>query len=105
PDSLLIDEVFAVGDLNFQQQCIRTLQTFQSEGKTLVFVSHSPEAVRNICRRVCVLDRGRLMYGVEVDGGLAMYERCTAAPPVESGDVTPRQIESALDLTDAELDL
>jgi len=105
PDLLLIDEVFAVGDLNFQQQCIRTLQTFQSEGKTLVFVSHSPEAVRNICRRVCVLDRGRLMYDGEVDGGLAMYERFTAAPPVESGDVTPRQIESALDLTDAELDL
>src|SRR5262245_61675671 len=75
PDLLLIDEVFAVGDMDFQRQCIRTLQTFQSQGKTLVFVSHSPEAIRSICRRVSVLDRGRLMFDGEVDAGLAMYER------------------------------
>jgi ABC-type polysaccharide/polyol phosphate transport system ATPase subunit len=105
PDLLLIDEVFAVGDLNFQRQCIRTLQTFQSEGKTIVFVSHSPEAVRNICHRVCVLDRGRLMYDGEVDGGLTMYERLMAAPVVAADEPAPRQIQSALDLTDSELDL
>ncbi len=105
PDLLLLDEVFAVGDNNFQQQCVRTLQTFQSEGKTLVFVSHSPEAVRSICRRVCVLDRGRLMYDGEVGDGLAMYERLTATPTIEPGEAKPRRIESALDLTEAELDL
>jgi len=105
PDLLLIDEVFAVGDLNFQRQCIRTLQTFQSEGKTLVFVSHAPEAIRSICRRVCVLDRGRLMYDGEVDEGLTMYERLMTAPVVTADEPAPRQIQSALDLTDAELDL
>jgi ABC-type polysaccharide/polyol phosphate transport system ATPase subunit/SAM-dependent methyltransferase len=105
PDLLLIDEVFAVGDMDFQRQCIRTLQTFQSEGKTLVFVSHSPEAIRSICRRVSVLDRGRLMFDGEVDDGLAMYERLMSAPVVTESESTPRQIQSALDLTDAELDL
>jgi len=104
PDLLLIDEVFAVGDMDFQRQCIRTLQTFQSEGKTLVFVSHSPEAIRSICRRVCVLDRGRLMYDGDVDAGLTTYERLMTAPP-DSPEPAPRQVQSALDLTDAELDL
>jgi ABC-type polysaccharide/polyol phosphate transport system ATPase subunit/SAM-dependent methyltransferase len=105
PDLLLLDEVFAVGDMDFQRQCIRTLQTFQSEGKTLVFVSHAPEAIRNLCRRVCVLDRGRLMYDGDVDGGLSMYERLMTAPAGGPGEPAPRQIQSALDLTDAELDL
>jgi len=104
PDLLLLDEVFAVGDLDFQRQCIHTLQTFQSQGKTIVFVSHSPEAIRSICRRVCVLDRGRLMFDGDVDAGLAMYERLMAAPPADD-TAAPRQVQSALDLTDAELDL
>jgi ABC-type polysaccharide/polyol phosphate transport system ATPase subunit/SAM-dependent methyltransferase len=105
PDLLLIDEVFAVGDLDFQKQCIRTLQTFQSEGKTIVFVSHSLEAIRNICRRVCVLDRGRLIFDGDVDNGLAMYERAMETPAAEGTDTAPRQVQSALELTDAELDL
>src|ERR1051326_8018052 len=106
PDLLLIDEVFAVGDLDFQRQCIRTLPTFQSQGKTIVFVSHSTEAIRAICRRVCVLDRGRLMFDGEVDEGLAMYERLMAAPASpEAGAAPPRQVQSALELTEAELDL
>jgi SAM-dependent methyltransferase len=45
------------------------------EGKTLIFVSHSPAAIRSICRRVCVLDGGELEFDGEVEGGLAFYER------------------------------
>jgi ABC-type polysaccharide/polyol phosphate transport system ATPase subunit/SAM-dependent methyltransferase len=105
PDLLLLDEVFAVGDMDFQKQCIRTLQTFQSQGKTIVFVSHSPEAIRNICRRVCVLDRGRLVYDGGVDNGLAMYAQTMAAPEAADGTPAPRQVQSAIELTDAELDL
>jgi len=102
PDLLLLDEVFAVGDLDFQKQCIRTLQTFQSLGKTIVFVSHAPEAIRTICRRVCVLDRGRLVYDGAVEAGLSSYERMMTRPADAAG---PRPVQSALDLTDAELDL
>jgi SAM-dependent methyltransferase len=107
PDLLLLDEVFAVGDIDFQRQCIHTLQTFQSQGKTIVFVSHAAEAVRSICRRVSVLDRGRLIFDGDVDAGLATYERLMAAPIAEPDEAAPpaRRIDSALDLTDAELDL
>ena len=104
PDLLLLDEVFAVGDMDFQKQCIRTLQTFQSQGKTIVFVSHSPDAIRAICRRVCVLDRGRLVFDGDVDTGLSMYEQAMGGVD-PAGHAEPRQVQSALELTDDELDL
>ena len=80
PDILLLDEIFAVGDADFQQQCIRTVTDFRARGKTILFVSHSAEAVRSICDRVLVLDHGRLLYDGTVDGGLARYADLAATP-------------------------
>ena len=73
PDILLLDEIFAVGDADFQQQCVRTIADFKKRGKTILFVSHEPEAVRSICDRVLVLDHGRLLFDGAVDDGLAHY--------------------------------
>ena len=73
PDILLLDEIFAVGDADFQQRCIATVQRFLEEGKTIIFVSHATSAVRAICRRVCVLERGSCSDG-DVDAGLEVYE-------------------------------
>jgi ABC-2 type transport system ATP-binding protein len=58
PDILLIDEVLAVGDENFQRKCLDRVKQFQREGKTMVFVSHSPDLVRMLCDRAAVLDHG-----------------------------------------------
>ncbi len=63
PDVLLVDEVLAVGDANFQLKCINKIKSFQKEGRTIVFVSHSPELVRGICDTAFVLDHGRLVGG------------------------------------------
>jgi energy-coupling factor transporter ATP-binding protein EcfA2 len=73
PDILLLDEIFAVGDADFQQRCVETINGFLEQGKTIVFVSHSPEAVRAICRRACVLDQGELAFDGDVEGGLHFY--------------------------------
>ncbi len=61
PDILLVDEVLAVGDENFQRKCIDRVRLFQDEGRTIVFVSHSPDLVRQICKRVYVLHQGNLV--------------------------------------------
>ena len=61
PDVLLLDEIFAVGDDDFQKQCMGTLKSFQAQGKTILFVSHSSAAVQAICHRACLLDRGHLI--------------------------------------------
>lgn len=85
PDILLLDEVFAVGDADFQRQCMRTVAEFRERGKTILFVSHSPEAVRAVCRRVLVLEHGHLMFDGDVDEGLEFYGRLLAgAPPASS---------------------
>ena len=81
PDVLLLDEIFAVGDEEFQRQCMGTLESFLEAGKTILFVSHSAAAVQAICRRVCVLDRGQLRFDGDVDSGLTEYRRLNAASP------------------------
>lgn len=61
PDVLLVDEVLAVGDENFQRKCFDKVEEFQREGRTIVFVSHSPDVVRRVCDRAYVLDHGAIV--------------------------------------------
>jgi ABC-2 type transport system ATP-binding protein len=61
PDVLLVDEVLAVGDENFQRKCIDRVHQFQREGRTIVVVSHSVDQLRKICNQVAVLDHGHLV--------------------------------------------
>jgi len=82
PDILLLDEVFAVGDAEFQQQCMQTMTEFRSRGKTILFVSHSAAAVRAVCERVLVLEHGTLIFDGPADEGLARYEQLLAGGAV-----------------------
>jgi ABC-type polysaccharide/polyol phosphate transport system ATPase subunit len=78
PNILLLDEIFAVGDADFQERCIATVKGFVAEGRTIIFVSHSPAAIRAICRRVCVLEQGILAFDGNVEQGLGFYEQLLA---------------------------
>jgi ABC-type polysaccharide/polyol phosphate transport system ATPase subunit len=122
PDIILLDEIFAVGDEDFQRQCMRTIHRFQEMGKTIVFVSHSSASVRAICRRGCVLEAGELIYDGDVDGAFNRYQRLLLrgrpGEPLRGSEV--RAYDTAIgapvgsisaatrpvtDLTDEELDL
>lgn len=70
PDVLLVDEVLAVGDEPFQRKCLERIRRFQDEGRTILFVSHSAEQVRDVCSRAIVLDRGTLIFDGEVNEGI-----------------------------------
>ena len=59
PDVLLLDEVLAVGDEAFQQKCYGKIWEFKRSGGTIVFVSHDPAAVENVCERAILLEHGR----------------------------------------------
>jgi len=59
-DILLVDEVIAVGDGEFQRKCLRTMGDLRSEGRTVLFVSHNLAAVENLCSRAVWLDNGTL---------------------------------------------
>lgn len=61
PDTLLIDEVFAVGDESFQKKCRDKMNQFKAEGKTIVFVSHALNTVKELCQRTILLNEGRIV--------------------------------------------
>jgi ABC-type polysaccharide/polyol phosphate transport system ATPase subunit len=89
PDVLLLDEIFAVGDADFQQRCTATIERFIAEGKTIVFVSHAPGAIKAICHRVCVLEHGELVFDGGVDAGLGFYADLVARGAVHGGTLPP----------------
>jgi lipopolysaccharide transport system ATP-binding protein len=64
---LLVDEVLAVGDVNFQKKCLGTMRELGDGGRTLVFVSHNMAAVENLCKRTIWIDGGE----VKADGPTA----------------------------------
>jgi len=66
PDILLIDEVLAVGDQEFQKKCFGKINSFRQQGKTLLFVSHAAEMLKSICQRGIWLEHGQ----VKMDGPL-----------------------------------
>ncbi|MGH9066404.1 MAG: ABC transporter ATP-binding protein [Acidimicrobiales bacterium] len=61
PEVLLVDEVLAVGDESFQRKCLDRIKAFQTQGRTIVIVSHAPDQVRQICNRAFVLHHGHLV--------------------------------------------
>jgi lipopolysaccharide transport system ATP-binding protein len=61
PEILLVDEVLAVGDANFQKKCLGKMADIGAGGRTVVFVSHNLQAIMRLCSRAFLLDHGRLI--------------------------------------------
>ena len=73
PDILLVDEVLAVGDLEFQRKCIGQMGRVAGEGRTVLFVSHNMAAVRSLCTSAMVLDGGRIVREGDPGECIAYY--------------------------------
>lgn len=83
PEILIIDEVLAVGDLGFQHKSVGRLRNASaSQGRTVLFVSHSLEAVKRLCQRVIVLDDGQVKFDGPADQAVAFYRE--SVPPVSA---------------------
>ncbi|MGQ0633581.1 MAG: ABC transporter ATP-binding protein [Planctomycetaceae bacterium] len=73
PEILIIDEVLAVGDAEFQAKCLGKIGDVASGGRTVLFVSHNMAAVESLCRRACLLERGRLVADGDVADVVRRY--------------------------------
>ncbi len=74
PDILIIDEVLAVGDAEFQKKCLGKMQDVNSkDGRTVLFVSHNMGAVKNLCTKGIYLSNGNLQYTGTSDGAIERY--------------------------------
>ncbi len=73
PDLLLVDEILAVGDFNFQQKCIDHMVGYLNSGRSLLFVSHDLDALAKLCHRAIWLDQGRLVLSGPTQTVLEAY--------------------------------
>lgn len=73
-DILVMDEVLAVGDMKFQEKCLGKMgDASASEGKTVLYVSHNMNTIRQLCTRCIVLERGKVIYDGETEQAIAIY--------------------------------
>ncbi len=96
PEILLVDEVLAVGDSDFQKKCLGKMGDVARGGRTVIFVSHNMAAVENLCDRALVLSQGGLMFEGDKSDAITQYLRADGHPTdtlrdrrdrVGSGDV------------------
>jgi lipopolysaccharide transport system ATP-binding protein len=73
PEILVIDEVLAVGDTDFQKRCIGKMQSVATTGRTVLFVSHNLGAMRTLCTRGLLLSDGVIAYSGEINEALKYY--------------------------------
>jgi lipopolysaccharide transport system ATP-binding protein len=73
PEILIIDEVLAVGDAEFQKKCIGKMQDVSLEGRTVIFVSHNIDIIKSICRRGILLNNGGLVADGHINDVVNLY--------------------------------
>lgn len=72
-DIMFLDEIFAVGDMKFQEKAIKVFESSWIEGKTVILVSHSMEVIRKYCNRSAYLKNGKLEYFGDTNKAIEMY--------------------------------
>jgi lipopolysaccharide transport system ATP-binding protein len=84
PDILLLDEVLAVGDMQFYAKCLNTIGKMRRNGTAFILVSHSMLNIARYCDRVAYMQHGCCEYLGATEGGVARYEQDMALAPAES---------------------
>ena len=95
PEILVVDEVLAVGDFEFQQKCIGKMQDAAGDGRTVLFVSHNLSTVSKLCTRCVWLDRGEVRETGQVDRVISAYEEITLSGLNDAGD-TPYDLDASI---------
>jgi lipopolysaccharide transport system ATP-binding protein len=85
PEILLVDEVLAVGDMEFQKKCLGKMGEVSRSGRTVLFVSHNMATVLNLCEKAAVFAQGRLIHLGSCEEGVKLYvNQCSAAETSEA---------------------
>ena len=80
PDILAVDEILAVGDMAFQVKCFERLKNFRESGKTILFVTHSMDQIRDHCDRAILIEKGKLMIDGDTSEAIALYREMMELP-------------------------
>lgn len=93
PEILIVDEVLAVGDAEFQNKCLSKMKDVSGTGRTVLFVSHNMGAIQALCSRACLLEAGKLVMFGTPDEAVSKYFNKTLNTP-ESRDLSVRKDRS-----------
>jgi lipopolysaccharide transport system ATP-binding protein len=97
PEILIVDEVLAVGDAEFQQKCLGKMGEVARSGRTVLFVSHQMAAVQNLCTEALLLEKGKLALRGAVADVIAQY--LSGAPELMDLSTANRQGSGAIQFT------
>ena len=99
PEVLIIDEVLAVGDAQFQKKCLGKMEDIAGHGRTILFVSHSMSAVQQLCDRVLWLEQGRMVEDTHDIAGVARRYLFGAEGQTTSVEVENAKPNHVLEIT------
>jgi lipopolysaccharide transport system ATP-binding protein len=91
PEILMVDEVLAVGDAEFQKKCLGKMKDVATGGRTVLFVSHNMAAVENLCQRGIVLDQGQTKFIGSQTEAIAQYLSDSTVKKISLRDRVDRQ--------------
>jgi lipopolysaccharide transport system ATP-binding protein len=74
PEILIVDEVLAVGDAEFQEKCLGKMKDVSSQGRTVLFVSHNMSSIKQLCTRAILLNQGQLIKDDTVEATIEHYQ-------------------------------
>ncbi|MFZ0035304.1 MAG: polysaccharide ABC transporter ATP-binding protein, partial [Sedimentisphaerales bacterium] len=94
PEILFVDEVLAVGDVEFQKKCLGKMEDVAKEGRTILFVSHNMAAIRSLCRRTILLDKGELLMDSATGQAVTHY---LGQNLLEGAIASAKQIETRME--------
>lgn len=102
PEILIIDEVLAVGDAEFQKKCLGKMQDVSTEGRTVLFVSHNMLAVQSLCNKGVLLEKGKATVYQDVGEAISRYMTDTTDETSKSwkGDDRPGNENTRLEVVE-----
>lgn len=111
-DILLLDEVLAVGDVKFQEKCLKRMnEAAEEENRTVIYVSHNMATIRQFCRRCIVLENGRVVFDGDVEKAIEIYSASRQQGHSEINDLTdserrycPNALMRRISMTELRLD-
>jgi lipopolysaccharide transport system ATP-binding protein len=96
---LIVDEVLAVGDAQFQKKCFQRMSEIGRHGRTILFVSHNLSALRSICKQAVVIDHGKLLAQGEVNHTIDQYLAQVGDDPQDASVETPTFTVVSVEIT------